>query len=412
MVPGFSGPVPAILLAGKHYNDGNIIAAPAGIGGGNQFTRDRIRIVVAFHDLGDRGVLDMRYQAVAAEQQLVAAAHLERDRLGAGDPALPRPERTGDHVLMLMMTRLFGRDLSDLNQSLHQRMIFGDLAENAAFENVSAAISHPRYRTIRRNNRGAYSGGTHPARLGPLLLVLDDEAVGLFESGGQGVSDRMRFAATKPVLNIVTDGLYGNCAGGLAGLGAAHPVADDIKKVLRRLDLGVAKKLQRHDRVFVQLAHHADVAERGGADFKFAALLEQLSFQRVDIGPAIARIKLHGPQNQLFERRRDHVRRVKTDRPSLLAPGFRLQAVAREHRVEQRADGKNIGAFVDFLAAINLRRRIAVVENRIGLKLVVVGDVTEAGHLDPAVGGNRYRLRTNVIEPQPAPMNEAHRLTN
>src|SRR5579872_4056762 len=97
---------------------------------------------------------------------------------------------------MLMMTRFFGRDLSDLNQSLHQRMIFRELAERAAFENVGAAVSHPRHRPIRGYDRGAYSGGTHSARLGMFLLMAEDEVIGLFQRRSQKLAEVLRFTAT------------------------------------------------------------------------------------------------------------------------------------------------------------------------------------------------------------------------
>src|SRR5580700_150845 len=103
------------------------------------------------------------------------------------------------------------------------------------------------------------------------------------------------------------------------------------------------------------------------------------------------------------------MRRIETDRAGFLAPGFRLEAIAGQHRVEQRADGEYIRAFVDLLAAVDFRRGVSVIENRIRLQLVVVGNVVEAGHLDPAIGAERDRLGTDIVEAQSASMNETYR---
>src|ERR1700687_967914 len=99
-------------------------------------------------DLADIVVLDAIAEAVAAEQQLVSAFQPERERLHSGRPALPRAERAGDDVLVLVGARFLGSYLADFDQPLHQRMILGDLAERRVFHHIRAAVADPRYPRI------------------------------------------------------------------------------------------------------------------------------------------------------------------------------------------------------------------------------------------------------------------------
>src|SRR6185437_654943 len=75
-------------------------------------------------------------------------------------------------------------------------------------------------------------------------------------------------------------------------------------------------------------------------------------------------------------------------------------------------DREHVGSLVDALAAIDLWRGVAVVENRFALKLVVVADVIEPQKLDPSAGTIRDRLRADVVEPQAAAIEERNSLAD
>jgi hypothetical protein len=73
---------------------------------------------MAAQNLADRMVLHVRGQPVATQHQAVAALKPQGHPLGSGRPALTRAERARDHVFVLVMARLLGRDLADFNEPL------------------------------------------------------------------------------------------------------------------------------------------------------------------------------------------------------------------------------------------------------------------------------------------------------
>src|SRR5579885_2776760 len=106
------------------YNDHrDVVRATPGICRNHQFASRRTGIVMAAQNLADRAVIHVRGQPVAAQQQAVAAFEPDREPLGAGRTALARAKRARDHILVFVMARFLGRDLTDFNQPLHERMV-------------------------------------------------------------------------------------------------------------------------------------------------------------------------------------------------------------------------------------------------------------------------------------------------
>ncbi len=122
----------------------------------------------------DLRVHDVRRQSVAAQQQLVAALQLERERLGARRSALTRAERARDHVFVLVRMRFLGGYLADFDQPLHQRVILGDLAKRRSFHHVSPAVTDPRNSGVGGRDQRAYAGRTHSARLRMARHIFDN----------------------------------------------------------------------------------------------------------------------------------------------------------------------------------------------------------------------------------------------
>src|SRR6266446_4782742 len=96
--------------------------------------------------------------------------------------------------------------------------------------------------------------------------------------------------------------------------------------------------------------------------------------------------------DRVLEPRGYHMRRIELDRAALLAPALARNSRSREPGVKERAGGKDIRSFVNLFAAINFRRRVAVIENRLGLQLVVIAHVIEPGQLQATVARYRDRL--------------------
>lgn len=102
--------------------------------------------------------------------------------------------------------------------------------------------------------------------------------------------------------------------------------------------------------------------------------------------------------------------RIESNRPRLLAPAFARDPIAGQARVEQGPGRKDVGALVHRFTAIDFGRGVAVVEDRFGLKLVIVGDVIEADDLDSAASIVGQRIGTDVVKPQRALVQKSDRL--
>src|ERR1700722_10972787 len=106
------------------------------------------------------------------------------------------------------------------------------------------------------------------------------------------------------------------------------------------------------------------------------------------------------------------MRRIELDRTRLLAPALARNPGAREPGVENRTGGKDIRALVDPLAAINLGRGVAVVENRLALQFVVIAHVIEASQLEAAVFCDGDRFGADVVQAQRPAMHKRNRLAD
>src|SRR5438045_9773523 len=106
------------------------------------------------------------------------------------------------------------------------------------------------------------------------------------------------------------------------------------------------------------------------------------------------------------------MRGIKADGAGFLAPGLAIDSLAGEAGVEQCTDRKHISQLIDFLAAVNLRCGIPVVENRFALQFVVITDVIETGQPDSAVLCEYHRRGTDIIEASTTPVQKARRLAN
>src|SRR5260370_33094834 len=93
-----------------------------------------------------------------------------------------------------------------------------------------------------------------------------------------------------------------------------------------------------------------------------------------------------------------HMRRIELDRAALLAPALARNSRSREPGIKERAGRKDIRSFVNLFAAINFRRRVPVVENRLGLQLVVSAPAMAPGQLQTPVGPEANRLGTEVAD--------------
>src|SRR5215472_6461152 len=116
------------------------------------------------------------------------------------------------------------------------------------------------------------------------------------------------------------------------------------------------------------LADHADVSESCGSQPYRCREFHQLGLQRVDGGPSSRRLELQGTPEYLFKCRCDYVGRIEANRTCLFAPAFTVKPLAGYTSIKQGANRENIGALVYLFAPINLRRRIAVIKNRLALQ--------------------------------------------
>src|SRR5690348_5974102 len=138
------------MSACKDNNHRHVVGSPSSIGRHHQFPRRLIGIRLPAQNLADFLILDMRRKAVAAQHQTIAALQAKRDRLGAGGSVRARPQRSRDHVLMLVMARLLGCNLPDLDKPLDQRMVASELAQTRPVVKITTAIPHPGYGRLRR----------------------------------------------------------------------------------------------------------------------------------------------------------------------------------------------------------------------------------------------------------------------
>src|SRR5262249_33719587 len=131
-------------------------------------------------------------------------------------------ERSRDHVLMLMMTRLFGRNLSDLNQPLDQRMVFTHLPDTFVAAMVGSTVTNPRDRRLGRVNQESHRGRTHAAGLRMRALIFDYFAIRGLNRFGKKRRRVFRGAIQRP-FDLLADRSDGDRARYLAGFRTTHP---------------------------------------------------------------------------------------------------------------------------------------------------------------------------------------------
>ena len=198
--------------------------------------RRRLRVAARERDLhrvgGHRAA-----QPVAAEQQHVAGQELLRELVDAR-PGLSA-QGAAEDAAVGVDGRLFEGQAAVAHHLAHERVVVAHLAQLAVAEQVGAAVADVREprRVAVEHERG--ERGAHARLVDVVVGTLEHRRVGRL----CGVEQRGALG------DLRGQRLGGQAAGHLAGVGAAHAVADGVQ---RRLD---------DVRVLVGLAVEPDVAE-------------------------------------------------------------------------------------------------------------------------------------------------------
>ena len=190
-----------------------------------------------------------------------------------GDMCL-RAERLQNDVAPLADLGLFSGEFARFHQSLHERLILGELLYLAVAHHVGAAVPDLHQKEVIAEQSGDRHGGAHTAVLRVFPSVLMDARVGEH----RGVTQRLRKHGRRRVgcLPRMSQRFEHECpghaAGQLPGCGAAHAVGDEKQQPVRiGRDLVIAvREVERRPgfevsdekRVFVVLPSASHVGER------------------------------------------------------------------------------------------------------------------------------------------------------
>ncbi len=216
LIDGAIGPRLDLLEADQNHRD--VVPAAGAVGFVDQSLSRGVELLGAGQDLGHALLGDHRGQAVAAQQQQIAAAH----RVGPGIDIYVRlgPQGPGDDRALRVLGRLFLGQFPASDQLVDERMILSQPRKRAVAKEVGPAVADVGNRElrvveIRRGERRA-----HPCPLPLRAGEVKDSPVGLTRAARQPLLDAAR------VREPLGKRLDGDARSHLAGLRAPHPIGD------------------------------------------------------------------------------------------------------------------------------------------------------------------------------------------
>ena len=162
----------ARFVARGHVADGDddggdVVLAAALVGSVDQRLAGRIRVRIAEAPAEAlQIVLEVAAQAVRAEQEAIARGQIEDQRVGLD--VLVHADRARDGVLLRELLDLLARHLLALDELVVDRVIFGELLEQAVAQHVDAAVTDVDDERLRADHEQADQGRAHAALLGVL----------------------------------------------------------------------------------------------------------------------------------------------------------------------------------------------------------------------------------------------------
>ena len=219
-----------------HQPVGHLLGAGVG--------REQLVQLVERHDAG---------QAVGAQHPPVAVAGVEHHRVDLGG-ALDVAEHAHQHRAPRVHHRLLGGDAAGVDESLHERVVGGDLAQLAGAQQVDARVADVRdHDAVAVEQHGA-DRGAHAGELGVLGHGLGELAVGGDQGaleGGRGirrgrvVAVGLGDAAGRDGARHVTAGVAAHAVGdeeqvapGVPGVLVVRADPPDVRDRRARLDRG------------------------------------------------------------------------------------------------------------------------------------------------------------------------------
>src|SRR5207302_2354959 len=156
-------------------DDGNVVGSAALVGQRDQPVARRLQVALARGDLGDLFLLYGAGESVGAQHEDVAPP----DFLMGEIHLHPRvgPERLEDDVAALALRRFLFRQLTRLDQTLHQGLVLGELDGLALTDEVGAAVTYLREEKAVAEHADGGRRRPHAAELGVRPGVRVDLAV-------------------------------------------------------------------------------------------------------------------------------------------------------------------------------------------------------------------------------------------
>ena len=254
----------------------DVVGSAALVGERDQPVARRLQVALARDDLRDLFPLHRAGEPVGAEHEDVAPADFLVGEIDLH--ARVGPERLEDDVPALALRRFLFRQLTRLDQALHQGLILGQLDDLALADEVGAAVTHlGEEKPVAQHAHGGRRR-SHAAELGVRRGVRVDLAVRRFHGLAQPVREPLRgqLALAPPrVQQVLVDRIGRHLARHLARRRTAHAVGDHEQRAAlphlvgahRGLERRVASRQVRDQKmILVVIARAAQVGLREDLD--------------------------------------------------------------------------------------------------------------------------------------------------
>ena len=120
-------------------DDGDVVATALAVGHRHQLVGGGLRVADRLDHLGDVVVADLVDEAVAAQEEAVAAHERQRPRVDAHRRV--DAQRPGDDVAPRVVARLVVGDVAGGDELLHVAVVDGDATEPAVAQEVGARVA-------------------------------------------------------------------------------------------------------------------------------------------------------------------------------------------------------------------------------------------------------------------------------